>query len=662
MRASNTMSSRVEIQVLGSFRLRVAGTEVTSLPEKAQALLSYLAMRDSGLMLRETVSDLLWTDRGAEQARHSLRQSLYVLGKQIPGALGGGVKHLALMPAVVDTDIGRFRELAKAGDRASLAEAAALLTGGLLDGFQAIFCDFDDWLATARSEVTDEAIGVLGRLSDSCLAEGDVHPAVVAAERALALDTLREDSHRRLMEAYARAGRRSDAVRQYELCVEILRRDLDVAPSAETEGLAREIRIDRPSETPDDIIATTPPILRVFTGPPRIAVLPLETRGGQSLPEHVSDGLVEDVIAQLAGLRDVNVISFGSTRRFRDRNTDLAEVGRELDVQYAVRGIVRRSGPSVRISTELTNARDGTVIWTRNYDTGVTLSFDDQDRIVGQVVNTLTPRVIEAELLRIRGKRTESLTVYEKALLARNHLSQLGQEHFSLAHDLMTQVMAEDPAWGEAYALAADCHGLLLAEGWSGERDHHITKIDRLSTKALALDRDNVRALTFFAHRKTIFHRDYQAAKDLFRRALEAAPGSAQAWLWSGYTYAYAGDATDAIRRAERALALSPSDREIYWFYLGLCIAYYSAGIYDSAADWARLALSEPEVGRTGRIWAAAAFAAAGRMTEAADAARWVHDNWPERSVRSVVAQSPYQDPVQRRIHGEHLSLAGFPD
>lgn len=79
----------VLIQVLGGFRLTVAGRVVSSLPRKAQALLAYLAVQDGRPATRDTVSDLLWTDRGAEQARHSLRQTLLVLRRELPDVIGG---------------------------------------------------------------------------------------------------------------------------------------------------------------------------------------------------------------------------------------------------------------------------------------------------------------------------------------------------------------------------------------------------------------------------------------------------------------------------------------------------------------------------------------------------------------------------------------------
>lgn len=143
------MTTPVLIRLLGGFRLSVAGREVTSLPRKAQALLGYLAMQDGRPVTRETVSDLLWTDRGAEQARHSLRQTLLVLRRALRDAgddvIANNPSTLAFVPGMVETDVGRFRLLARSSDRAALAEASEIYAGSLLDRFPPVGGDFDDW-------------------------------------------------------------------------------------------------------------------------------------------------------------------------------------------------------------------------------------------------------------------------------------------------------------------------------------------------------------------------------------------------------------------------------------------------------------------------------------------------------------------------------------
>ncbi|MGE0419696.1 MAG: hypothetical protein AB7O80_23070, partial [Acetobacteraceae bacterium] len=145
----------LSISLLGGFSLRVAGRGVVSIPRKARALLAYLSMQEGQSVSRETIADLLWTDRGVEQARHSLRQTLLVMRRDLgPDVLRHDGQELSLAPDLVETDATRFRTLGRSADRAALAEAAELYVGPFLHRFPAVAADFDDWADAARNELT----------------------------------------------------------------------------------------------------------------------------------------------------------------------------------------------------------------------------------------------------------------------------------------------------------------------------------------------------------------------------------------------------------------------------------------------------------------------------------------------------------------------------
>jgi adenylate cyclase len=396
-------------------------------------------------------------------------------------------------------------------------------------------------------------------------------------------------------------------------------------------------------------------------GPPVVAVLPFQQFDGNALPRHISDGIATDIICQLAGLRDLSVISHGSTLGLRDASGDSRELGRRLGAQYVIRGALRHDGVRSRLIAELSDAGSGVVVWARATEVENLLDFGTQDRVVGQIVNTLAPRVQDFELHRIRGKRPESLSVYEKVLLAREHMQMLQRDGFQQSKQLLDEVIAAEPGYAEAYALAADWHGLVIGQGWSADRDADVAAVNTFARRALALDGDNVRALVCYAHRRSLLHRDYATAQAMFCRALDLAPNAAQAWLRSSYTYAYIGEADEAVRRAERALELSPCDHDGHLFCSALCVAHYTAGNYDVAAEWGLRTLTNKTMLRNTAAWAAASLAAAGRVDEARDLATRTKEQWPHRQVHNAVARHPYQDPDRRRRYGEHLLAAGFP-
>lgn len=158
------------------------------------------------------------------------------------GVFTDDTQAIGFLSGSIKTDVGEFRALAGSPARSDLAVAAQVYTGPLLDQFPSVAADFDQWLERARSDLTNSAIEMLVRLSHMCFADGHVALGVSTAERMLALDPLREDSHRALMLAYQQAGRRADAIRQSNICRDTLRREWGANPSPETEALIAQIR------------------------------------------------------------------------------------------------------------------------------------------------------------------------------------------------------------------------------------------------------------------------------------------------------------------------------------------------------------------------------------------------------------------------------------
>lgn len=662
------MTSPVKIRLLGGFHLSVAGHEVTSLPRKAQALLAYLALRNGRRITRETVSDLLWTDRGAEQARHSLRQTLLVLRRALRPA-GGDViindpRGLSFIPDMVETDVDRFRLLAASAERATLAEAADIYAGPLLDRFPPVGSEFDDWLANAREAVTDAAINALRRLITACLAADDTDPAVVTAERMLTLDPLREDSHRLMMEVYIHAGRRTDAIRQYNACVELLRRELDVGPSSETAAMGAALREAGPVPVPptSDTPRWTSGISYPSAGPPRVAVLPFRAIGPDPVAGYFAAGVVEDIVTLLATLREPVVVSSNSSRQYADVSFDIRHIGQELGVRYVVSGTARQAMPWVRISVQLANAESGAVLWGQSYDTKALMLFDAQDNIARHVVNTIVPNIHESEMRRIRNKHPDNMTAYDLVLQARDLMFRMDRDSYVQAGALLAQAAAIDPGYATARALLADWYALRVGQGWSPDPDADAVASDTAAQAAIEQDALNVQALALHAHTRAFLHRDYNGALRLFDKAIDVAPNDAASWMWSAGTFAYVNDGAEAVRRAEHAFSLSPRDRFAFRYYTALCLAHYTNGSYDAAIRWGEQAIREAPGYTASLRFTIAALSAVGRLDEARDMGMRLMTIQPDFQVRSVRERHPYRDAERRDQIANELTRAGLPE
>jgi DNA-binding SARP family transcriptional activator len=261
----------LRLDLLGGLVIRPAAGAVAPLASrKAAALLGVLALQPGRPQPRERLAGLLW-DRAAEtQARASLRQALAALRRSVPGLvtvldIGGDAVALrgdGTGPGAISTDVAEFEAAAAARTPASLARAAELYRGDLLDGLRPGSAAFEAWLMPERERLRARAVAAMRALLDQAQDRGDAAEAQVAlALRLLTLEPSLEEVHRALMRLHARLGRHGDALRQYDACRAALRRDLDVAPDAETERLYRTIRecrrtaaaataLPRPAATP----------------------------------------------------------------------------------------------------------------------------------------------------------------------------------------------------------------------------------------------------------------------------------------------------------------------------------------------------------------------------------------------------------------------------
>jgi DNA-binding SARP family transcriptional activator/tetratricopeptide (TPR) repeat protein len=245
----------VRMHLLGGFEARLASGATVSLPmKKAQALLAYLGTRPGESHQRDKLAALLWGEKSDEHARGGLRHALVALRAALvtahPSPLRIEGQTLALNPRALEVDVAMFEQRVAEGTRQALEQAARLYRGDLLLGFTVNEPLFEQWLVTERERLREMAVGALTRLlAEQSKAPSPQH-AIQTAMRLLVLDPLQENVHRTLMRLYARQGRRGAALKQYEVCVGALQRELGTGPEAETRQVYREL-LTRPAEPKD---------------------------------------------------------------------------------------------------------------------------------------------------------------------------------------------------------------------------------------------------------------------------------------------------------------------------------------------------------------------------------------------------------------------------
>lgn len=406
-----------------------------------------------------------------------------------------------------------------------------------------------------------------------------------------------------------------------------------------------------------------PATLARTDAPPSIAVLPLQSLSTDPDDGYFGDGIVEDIVVSLAGLRELLVISRASTLIYAGQRPDPRDVGRTLGVRYVLMGSVRRSARTVRVSVQLCDSHTGACIWADSYAVPLGDLFEVQDEIVGQVVAGIAPNVRSAELRQALRKRPENFSSYDHTLRALECIHSLDRARFMRARGFLDQAMAAAPDFAMPVAWTARWYSLCIGQGWSDQAQKDADIGVGYAAKAIELDRHNALALATFGHMKSFLFHDYDSAMIYLDRARAACPNSATAWSLSSATMTYLGRGEDAVRYAERGLRLSPYDRSLFLSYFFLGLACYGAGRYDEAVKWCRLSLSEnPLYTATLRILAAA-LAAVGDVGRSREVAQEMLKLEPSFSMKTYErTRQPFQAPDVKAAFLGHLHKANFPD
>jgi TolB-like protein/DNA-binding winged helix-turn-helix (wHTH) protein/tetratricopeptide (TPR) repeat protein len=307
-----------------------------------------------------------------------------------------------------------------------------------------------------------------------------------------------------------------------------------------------------------------------------IAVLPFENLTGDSSQEYFSDGMTEEMIAELTGLdpQRFGVIARTSVMHYKANHLPLAQIARELGVQYVVEGSVRRDPERVRVTAQLIQVKDQTHLWSRNYDreldTVVTVQDDIARAISSEISQTLGGRDV-VPMRRVAGTTSyEAFDLYLKGLYFWNKRT---SEGFARAAEYFKQAIDKDPNYAQAYAGLADTYGL-MSTWYLAPQKEFMPKARAAALKALAINDRLAEAHTALALVTENYDYDWRTTETEFRRAIELSPDYATAHQWYAEFLSWQGRFDEAFAESERARQLDPLSTIIASDYAS--ILYYS--------------------------------------------------------------------------------------
>ena len=416
---------------------------------------------------------------------------------------------------------------------------------------------------------------------------------------------------------------RPERLKEYTIALEVFGRDESFDPQTNTivrveagrlrrrleryyltEGRNDAIRIDLPKGSYAPLFRATRPInatapaapepapvpsdaaLAALPTGPSIAVLPFENMSGDSSQDFFADGITEEIINDLTRFPDLRVISRHSTFKYKGQHVDVREVGRDLEVRYVLEGSVRKAGDLVRVTGQLTDATDGTHLFSESYDRDLSTKniLEIQDDIADGIVAAVGQPygvIARAGAREAKRKALQHLDAYDAVLRFYDYWVKGAPELHGEVREALERAIELDPGYASAWAALAS---MLLDEVRFGFNPRHggdaLDRALAAAQRAVTLDPENSMAYHFLfsAH----FHRgeldEFRAAGD---RAVSLNPNHADMLADYGIMLAASGEWERGRALTDKAIALSPTHPG--WFHVAAVFDHFHKGEYEAA-------------------------------------------------------------------------------
>jgi TolB-like protein len=310
---------------------------------------------------------------------------------------------------------------------------------------------------------------------------------------------------------------------------------------------------------------------------PSIAILPFDNLSGDPEQDYFSDGITEDIIAELGKYREFLVIARNSSSQFRGKAHDLAEVAKKLSVQYVVEGSVRKIGNRVRITVQLTDMSSMAHIWGEHYDRELDDIFAIQDEITRMTAARLARQARTAISSRARGRPTTSMSAYEFYLRALPLAAAYETVHE--AEPFLRRAVKLDPQFAAAHAMLSFVETIKFY--WDADRRYLHSGLEIAKT---ALQLDPAEAYGHLANGFALFFlRQFRQAETSLDRAVMLNPNDPFILTIRALLLNYTNRPEQALEEISEAQRRDPYAVEWYGDVRGIMLT--TAGRYREAID-----------------------------------------------------------------------------
>lgn len=314
-----------------------------------------------------------------------------------------------------------------------------------------------------------------------------------------------------------------------------------------------------------------------------LAVLPFQNLSSDPAQEYFSDGLTEETITDLGQLSpaQLGVIARTSAMAYKHSDQTVAQIGRELGVDYILEGSIRRENGRARISAQLIRVSDQTHLWAQSYDIRALHDLLDIQNEIGRAIAVqVQANVAPQYQIESSKMRSVSPEAYDLYLKGRFYWNQRTPTALRESIQLFKHATAADPGFAQAYAGLADAYNISNIVGLLSAQDS-LPQARAAATRAIELDPSLAEAHAALGMEKSHYEFDFPAASAEFLKAIELNPSSAYAHLFYSNCYLMPlGRRAEAIAENRKAVELDPLSLPINNF---MGETYLLAGDYSAS-------------------------------------------------------------------------------
>ena len=310
-----------------------------------------------------------------------------------------------------------------------------------------------------------------------------------------------------------------------------------------------------------------------------IAVLPFTSIDRTEESEIFSDGIHDDILTQLAKIKDLKVIGRTSVMRYRNTEKRFKEIAEELNVSSILEGSVRRSGDRIRIVAQLIDPETEEHLWAETYDRDYADIFAIQSDVAEKIASALKATLTPEEISSIEKAPTENMEAYDYYLKGKYYWdNKVNREGNMMAAELLEKAVELDPSFTLAYAYLAVVDFALYVTGTWDPTPERLEKGKYALEKATQLDPNHPEVHFAQASYYRQIEKEYKKAVIDYLKALEGRPNDGEINKNTGWAYMNLGEWNKAERYLLKAYELDP-----YGF---VTIPLMNTSFYSRMHDW----------------------------------------------------------------------------